>query len=146
VVTSYGNEKYYRIQGLKFDLNTREYKLGGDNEHTLQSYYKDKYNVNIESPKAPLIVPVVRRNQPDTLLVPELLKMTGIPENCDERLRMDISKETIKPPGDKARKLRVLIDKLKAAPSGPQSLRPIGIEFGEEFTRVKARLMPNPVL
>lgn len=46
-------------------------------------------------------------------LIPELMLMTGIPENFDEMRRKKISEQTIKPPADKLKEIEGLMYKLK---------------------------------
>jgi hypothetical protein len=49
------------------------------------------------------------------LLIPELLLMTGIPDDFDEFRRKKISEATIKSPYEKCKEIGELINKLKNA-------------------------------
>ena len=46
-------------------------------------------------------------------MIPELMLMTGIPDNFDEMRRKAISQRTIKPPDDKMLEIKKLMDKFK---------------------------------
>lgn len=82
---------------------------------SLPEYYKKKYNINITKLKQPLIAVEGRKKGDVLLLIPELLLMTGIPDDFDEFRRKKISEATIKPPIDKHKEISELMNKLKSA-------------------------------
>lgn len=70
------------------------------------TYYKQKYGITIKDAKQPLLkVENKRDKERETLLVPELCLMTGIPEDFDEFKRKKISESTILDPQTKRREI-----------------------------------------
>jgi hypothetical protein len=114
VMANYGKTSYYTVQDIMFD-ELDKIVLEGTNT-TLRTYYEDKYKIQIKNPKQPLLVAENRKkddNAQKTLLVPELMLMTGIPDDFDEMRRKKISESTIKQPADKMREIGGLMNKLK---------------------------------
>ena len=54
-------------------------------------YYKDKYEIEIKNLKQPLLVVEGSRKEETVLVIPELMLMTGIPDDFDEMRRKKIS-------------------------------------------------------
>ncbi len=86
----------------------------GDTINLLQ-YYEKQYNCKIKKPKQPLVVAEGRKKGETIVLIPELLLMTGIPDNFDEFRRKKISENTIRQPNDKMNDIGELIKKLRYA-------------------------------
>ena len=57
----------------------------------LIEYYKKKHNIEIKDKAQPLLVSEGRKKDSKIYLFPELMLMTGIPEDFDERRRKEIS-------------------------------------------------------
>lgn len=112
VMSNYGKTNYYTITDVRFDdLETLVFE---DSQTRLVDYYKEKYSLTIRNMKQPLLVAEgKRKNDKTTLLVPELMLMTGIPDDFDEMRRKKISEFTIRPPGEKHQEISGLMNKLK---------------------------------
>lgn len=113
-MANYGKTCYYTIQDILFD-DLEKIVLDGTSM-TLKTYYEEKYKIQIKNPRQPLLVAENRKKDDKvqkTLLVPELMLMTGIPEDFDEMRRKKISESTIKQPGDKMREIAGLMNRLK---------------------------------
>lgn len=54
-------------------------------------YYKDKYEIEIKNLKQPLLVVEGSKKEETVLVIPELMLMTGIPDDFDEMRRKKIS-------------------------------------------------------
>lgn len=69
--------------------------------------------------------------------------MTGIPEDCDERRRMEISKETIEDADSKLKKINNLERMLSenGEESGWKTLGNAGIHVKQEFLQITAEEM-----
>jgi hypothetical protein len=78
----------------------------------LREYYQQKYQISIKNLKQPLLVTEGFNKEEKCLLVPELLLMTGIPEDFDEMRRKKISEHTIKFPNEKMKEISGLMDRL----------------------------------
>ncbi|CAG9327694.1 unnamed protein product [Blepharisma stoltei] len=80
VMTNYGNLKTYRIEGFDFTQNPSSSFRGKDGPITYIEYYKRNYKIDIKDKKQPLIQTSINRGQKVIFLIPELCKLTGIPE------------------------------------------------------------------
>lgn len=99
-MSNYGKTRYYKITDIHFvDITT--IKL--DENLSLIDYYEKKYGIKFTSLKQPLLVTEGKNTESTTYLVPELMLMTGIPDNFDEMRRKKISERTIKDPPEKLR-------------------------------------------
>ena len=92
-MSNYGKTIYYRIEDVDF-RPLQEVVIPGY-EHIFD-YYKKKYNLTLNSAKQPLLVTLGKRKDEKILLLPEIMLMTGIPENFDEQRRKAISQQTIR--------------------------------------------------
>jgi metal-dependent HD superfamily phosphatase/phosphodiesterase len=91
VMSNYGKTVYHRVMDIRFeDMSTINVPTPEANL-TLIQYYKVKYGITINKPKQPLVVAEGRKKGEEILLVPELLLMTGIPEDFDDFRRKQIS-------------------------------------------------------
>jgi hypothetical protein len=96
VMANYGKTVYHRVTDIKFEDMKTINVVNPTETLNLFEYYKKKYSITIAKPLQPLIVAESRRKDDILLLVPELLLMTGIPDNFDEFRRKKISEMTIK--------------------------------------------------
>lgn len=110
VMSNYGKTQYYKISDVHFE-DIATIKL--EDNQTLLDYYKEKYQIIIKNTKQPLLV-ADNRSKRDILLIPELMLMTGIPDDFDERRRKAISEKTIKDPSFKVKEIGGLIDQIKS--------------------------------
>ncbi len=95
VMSNYGKTRYYKI----VDIHFKEIQsVVLEDQRTLIDYYATKYNITIKSLKQPLLVAESKDPERPIYLIPELMLMTGIPENFDEMRRKKISEQTIKAP------------------------------------------------
>jgi len=84
VITSYGNFRMWRVDRVDFKRTPGTEKTWiGDRQVRLVDYYMDKYKIKIQNASQPLLVNIDRRTRRETLLVPELVQMTGL----DDRMR-----------------------------------------------------------
>jgi hypothetical protein len=113
-MANYGKTIYYTVGDVIFDEMD---SIILDNTTTnLRQFYQDKYKINITNLHQPLLVAVTKQKTEIAqriLLVPELMLMTGIPEDFDEMRRKKISESTIKPPAAKIEEISGLMKKLK---------------------------------
>lgn len=82
-MSNYGKTRYYRIVDIHY-IDISSYKF--DNSDTkLVDYYKDKYKISIKNLKQPLLVAEskIKSSDKPTYLIPELMLMTGIPDDFD---------------------------------------------------------------
>lgn len=86
VLTRYNN-RTYRIDDVRFDMNPKHKFKAGDKEISFIEYYKTRYQVEINDPNQPLLVSNPKasdirggRNEP-VLLVPELCFTTGLTDS-----------------------------------------------------------------
>lgn len=88
VLTRYGNKQSYMISDIDFNLSplTHEFEFA-KNKITLDTYFKQKYFINIKDKAQPLLA-CIRTQRDGTeqkiYLVPELCSLTGIPEELKE--------------------------------------------------------------
>ena len=83
------------------------------------------------------------------ILVPELLLLTGIPDNFEERLRRNVSDMTIRPPDEKLAKMKDLMLTLNRdlKELSPKQVKDtLQIEIEPEITKANAYLMREPKL
>lgn len=78
-----------------------------------------------------------------TYLVPELCKMTGIPDNFDEQRRKMVSQNTILPPSDKYKEINTFMDKLVEE---RKDLEDMGIYLNKNLNKFQAKQISNPSL
>lgn len=132
VMSNYGKTRYYKITDINFvDIST--IKL--DENLSLIDYYAQKYGIKVASLKQPLLVTEGKNPDNPTYLLPELMLMTGIPDNFDEIRRKKISDKTIKDPPEKLREIIGFMDQIK----GEQKLKDfesIGIKLNFNLERI----------
>lgn len=105
-MANYGSSRYWRIEKVMYDKTIESTFATEDGKDiNLIDYYKTKYNLEIKSKRQPLLK-CVNRTKIEVLLVPELCLMTGLPDDFDERKRREISKYTIRPPGERLSKIK----------------------------------------
>jgi hypothetical protein len=95
VMSNYGKSNYYKISDIEFKDIESVYL---DDKLSLVDYYDQKYKHKVKNFKQPLLVTEGRDKTKPTYLLPELMLMTGIPDNFDEMRRKKISEKTIKNP------------------------------------------------
>lgn len=96
-MTNYGKLRYERIADINFEP-LDSLKLEGEDSMKLLEYYKQKYNIAIKKEKQPVLIAEEKVKGHLVYLVPELMRMTGIPDTFDESRRKKISESTIKEP------------------------------------------------
>lgn len=115
VLTNYGNNKTYRIEDISFDLTPRSEFFRKDQKGKIsyEKYYEEAYGVYIKDKKQPLLKVVtkidkkilengsIERNINYGYLIPELVRLTGIPDEKKDnnRIMRDIAEFTKMPPG-----------------------------------------------
>ena len=92
VMANYGRNNCYIIDGLIFDSTAETYTFDTQQGSiSLEEYYWKTYNLNIQAKKQPLVKVLVEernsREKKQVVLIPELLLMSGIPDDFDERKR-----------------------------------------------------------
>jgi hypothetical protein len=88
---------------------------------------------------------VVAEDQRPTLLLPELCRMTGIPDNFDENRRKAISKQTILAPDKKKREIEDFIGELEKG-NHIQNLKELGIDVKKTLNKMSAVTIATPAL
>lgn len=79
-MSNYGKTLYYKIKDINYD------QIGNikmEEGKSLLSYYQQKYKITIQNLKQPLLVAENKKQDNSTLLIPELMLMTGIPDDFD---------------------------------------------------------------
>lgn len=145
VMSNYGKTVYHRITDLRFDDMSTINVTTPEETLNLPEFYKKKYNITINKLKQPLVVTEGRKKEETILLIPELLLMTGIPEDFDEFRRKKVSEVTIKPPQDKKREIGELMNKLKDCRE-INDLEGIGIRLNRDMEKINAKHMQAPTL
>ena len=92
VMANYGNSRYWRIDEIVFDLNCEDIIVDKTTNMNMLEYYKSKYNIDVKIKKQPLIRTInkdrlqkdkIEEEQDKCYLLPELMLMTGLPDNFD---------------------------------------------------------------
>ena len=98
-------------------------------------YYQEKYNISLKKKNQPLLVAEQRkkRKEGQTIALPELMLMTGIPDDFDEFRRKKVSENTIKPPHDKKKDIMSLIDKMQST-AEQAALKGLGVDIKSKMT------------
>lgn len=116
-MASYGNNRYWRVEDVVFDMNTDEFIVNKDTNMNLTQYYQEKYGLTVTKKKTPLFKASLNENkkkggesQPkkeemEILLLPEFCFISGLPDDFDERKRRDVSAQTIVNPGIKQERI-----------------------------------------
>ena len=110
IMANYGKTRYFKIMDLKFE---EVQSITFEANINMLDYYKEKYQISIKNVKQPLLVAEGTRKEETILLVPELMLMTGIPDDFDENRRKKVSESTIKNPKEKIEEIGGLMKKLK---------------------------------
>ena len=168
VVAHYGNYHAYRIGDVLFDktaTNTNINHIDVDGKTTtitLKNYYENQYKIRIKNDNQPLFVDedsVKAEESKKRYLIPELLNLTGIDE-IEERDKSDIIAKSKFPPSVKVKKIekgmtyltqiekKIIKKKNKTVelPSPNEIREEWGINFGERFVEVEARILALPEL
>ena len=103
VMANYGKNKYYTIQSILFETSIDVFTFNnGTQKVNLLQYYKTTYDIEITNKKQPLVKVIGnkkdKQNKKSIVLIPELLLMSGLPEDFDQRKRREISDQTIVAP------------------------------------------------
>lgn len=114
VVGNYGNSKHWIIEDIQFDVNFCKTCVAPESKVTIDEYYDKHYAVKIKNLKQPIIRSSNGKNQPQVILIPELLFLTGIPNDFDERKRRQISEHSIIQPEEKLKKIQSLINRFNS--------------------------------
>ena len=91
-MANYGKNSYYIIEEILFETPLDGYTFfDGKEQVSLTQYYKSHYNLTINVSKQPLIKAALdkkaKEKNMEVILVPELLLISGLPDNFDERKR-----------------------------------------------------------
>lgn len=141
-MSNYGKARYYRILDINFiDISS----IMLEDNLSLIDYYQTKYSITIKSLKQPLLVAESKDPEKPTYLVPELMLMTGIPDNFDEMRRKKISENTIKPPDDKVREINKLMNQVKQQDK-IREFDQLGLTLNYELEKIDSKLIPTPAL
>jgi len=120
VITSYGSQRSYQIDGITFDLNPascefkfKESKDAPERVMNMKDYFEHKYKVRLRDPKQPLIV--VHRYDGNIYLPSELCHEASLPANFtkDARAMREIRNYKISNPTDRVKRLEKLIEVLQ---------------------------------
>ena len=87
-MANYGKHKYYTIESILFDSSLEVFTFhNGKQKVNLLQYYKTTYDIEITNMKQPLVKVIGnkkdRLNNCTIFLIPELLLMSGLPDNFD---------------------------------------------------------------
>jgi len=143
VVSSYGNYRMWRIDAVDFSRNPRSATfLENDKKISLADYFKKKYNIQIQDMKQPLLVNIDRRNGKESLLVPELVQMTGLDDDMvkDFKLMGRVAEYTRLDPRARFNKIRSL-----CAPLGDFFSKNYGITMDQQSS-IAGQILPPPKL
>jgi hypothetical protein len=97
VMANYGKNRCYRIESILFDTTLETFQFTHNNKTVnILEYYSQTYDIMIQAKKQPLIKAQTDRNcstdsSKDVILIPELVLMSGLPDDFDERKRREIS-------------------------------------------------------
>lgn len=84
-----------------FDFDLETTKIGNDSNMSFVEYYQKNYNLKINSKKQPVLRAIMngmkkyKNPAKPSILIPEFLLLSGLPDDFDERKRRDISEYTI---------------------------------------------------
>jgi hypothetical protein len=112
VMANYGKNRCYIIESVVFDVALESYQFTHEGRTTnMLQYYAHTYDISIQSKKQPLLKARSNRKtkekeQSETILVPELCLMGGLPDDFDERKRREISEITITNPSVKVNEIQ----------------------------------------
>lgn len=157
VMADYGKNRYYVIESVLFEVNLETYKFNdGTRERNLLEYYRETYNIDIQSKRQPLVKAYnddksrKENNKIDIILVPELLLMSGLPDNFDERKRRDISDRTIVEPVEKLRDIEKIFkqfDSLEQEVFSPDLIeQKLNIQIERKPSKINAKQLNLPTL
>jgi len=115
VIASYGNYRMWRITKVDFSRNPRTGSFTENGKKiSVVDYFKTKYNITIKDMNQPLLVNVDRRTGKESLLVPELVQMTGLDDDMvrDYHLMNEVAKYTRLDPLSRYNKIKSLCSPL----------------------------------
>ena len=143
VVASYGNYRMWRVDQVDFSRNpsTGVFNENGRRKSVAQ-YFKEKYNIVIKNLTQPLLVNIDRKTNKESLLVPELVQMTGLDEDMrkDFGLMNEVAKYTRLNPPARQGKIKSL-----CAPLAEFFSKNYGISM-EQQSSVMGRVLNPPKL
>lgn len=157
VMANYGRSKYYVIEEVLFEVGLNHAFTDNQQQVSLEDYYKNVYDIQIQNKKQPLLRATTgssqknsKRPQIEIILVPELCLMSGLPDNFDERKRREVSGFTIVKPAVKLREIEDFMKNLNSKLNSgfcPSTLQEnLGIDISPTLTKVTSKLLPAPVL
>ena len=188
VLATYGSLRTYRIESIDHDSSPKVKSFNikqGDQMKTITvaDYYKQQYNINIRDLEQPLIIAETKStnknntkkgnsgiidlkkgddegNKPVIYLIPELVYITGNPDNTEKNKGRPMLAKNKMGPNEKMKEI-LAINELFKSNKGKQfktrdgrqltSKSPLelsnewGISLGENLC-IKGRLLPQPVL
>ncbi|KAL7044980.1 hypothetical protein ACKWTF_002125 [Chironomus riparius] len=148
VLTRYNN-RTYRIDDVRFDLNPKSTFKAGDKEISFIEYYKTRYNLIINDPKQPLLVsnPKARdirdgRNEP-VLLIPELCFTTGLTDSMrsDFNVMKRLGEYTRMDPTKRVERLEEFSRRMNQTEGCFQKLESFGVNLDRQLLRVSGRIL-----
>jgi len=122
VMANYGRRRCYVIDSVSFNDTVESYTIDcGNKQLSLLEYYKETYDIDISAKRQPLFKARAEKsrggsnkeNVVETLLVPELMQMSGLPDDFDERQRRQLSDFTIVTPSDKLNQINGFFEQLQ---------------------------------
>lgn len=106
VMANYGNSKIWVIKDVLFDFDYETRKVGEQFDMNFLEYYQKTYGIIIKIKRQPALKAVMSgmkksKITQESILIPELMLMSGLPNDFDERRRREISEFTILQPEEK---------------------------------------------
>ncbi len=111
VVASYGNYRMWRVDQVDFSRNPRTGMFTENGRKiSVAEYFDKKYNIKIQDMNQPLLVSIDRKTNKESLLVPELVQMTGLDDDMrkDFNLMNEVAKFTRLNPSARYEKIKSL--------------------------------------
>jgi aubergine-like protein len=144
VVAYYGNFRMYRVTAIDYKQTPlSKFKTEDGKEITFVDYYKKQYGIKINPNQPFLIVSENRKTQKKFLLIPELMRMTGLTDDmrADWKVMQDVARYTKKHPDE-----RVYEQEKLAMPLSKDFTGKYGLKVTTDSTTVDAMLLRPPKL
>jgi DNA-binding GntR family transcriptional regulator len=91
VMANYGNSKHWIIEDVLFDVTVNSPYTTQGTSTSLAEYYEKSYGIHIRNARQPILKSSLSKRRDDNngvaYLIPELLLMSGLPDDFDERRR-----------------------------------------------------------
>lgn len=150
VLTGYNN-KTYKIDDVKFDMNPLSTFDHKGNEKTFRDYFRERYGLTVRDEKQPMLVSNQKNRdkvEVSVLLIPEFCRSTGLTDKMRSNFQMmrTMATHTQVDPENRKARLVSFVNRIRSDEESKKVMNSWNININNELVKIRGRALQQETM